>query len=112
MPDTASRCTVDWAPSPDGARVLMAIRGEFDLAPAESVERHLSHLRQCGIPTVLDLRGVDFVDSYGTCVLLRAAVDGRREGWELSMLPPSGRALRVLELCEADGVLPFVSVGR
>ena len=112
MPATASSCTVDWAPSPDGSSVLMAIRGEFDLQPADAVEDHLRHLREHKIPTVVDLRDLRFVDSYGTCVLLRAAVSGRRDGWDLQMLPPSGRALEVLELCEVDRVLPFVTAAR
>jgi anti-sigma B factor antagonist len=60
---------------PDRARVIVAVRGEVDLATADEVQRVLDELRSEGWrDVVVDLREVEFLDSTGLSLLLTADI--------------------------------------
>ncbi len=112
MPDDGSgRYSIDLLPPGDGAGATLTVAGEFDMAPAAELVDRVAPFRDAGTPVTVDLRGLTFLDSYGTCTLLRLARDGAREQWDVRMLPPSGRAWRVVVLCGADDVLPWTQAG-
>jgi anti-sigma B factor antagonist len=82
---------------------VLHLSGEFDLGAVGRVERALD--RALGAPTdrlVFDLRGVSFLDLSGLNTLLRADARARRESFALAVVPPSGRAARILAATHAD----------
>jgi anti-sigma B factor antagonist len=66
---TALTCTTDRGP--DGT-VVLAAGGEIDLSNADSFSAALAGARQeaAGGPLVVDLTGVEYLDSAGLAVLL------------------------------------------
>jgi anti-anti-sigma factor len=84
---------------PDGGRVVVAVRGELDMATIGSVEDALQALREAGSrDVVLDLRALTFVDCAGLNMLLAAGRDARADGWNLAILDGSPALERLLEI--------------
>jgi anti-anti-sigma factor len=68
---------------PERGRVVVAVRGELDMATIGSVEDALQELREAGSrDVVLDLRALTFVDCAGLNMLLAADRDARADGWK------------------------------
>jgi anti-sigma B factor antagonist len=81
--------------------------GELDIATAPRLEQALLHERAPGDRVVLDLAELEFIDSTGLRVIVRA-VDAARTGrWELTLRqgPPAVR--RVFEISGVVRALPF-----
>jgi anti-anti-sigma factor len=86
---------------PDGGRVVVAVRGELDMATVGSVECALRRVREAGSrDVVLDLQALTFVDCAGLNVLLAADRDARAEGWNLAILDGSPALERLLEITD------------
>src|SRR5918998_4974754 len=98
MPESTDRWTLDFQPANQGETARLVISGEFDMAPVPAFEAQMARLHDEGTPVVVDLRGLTFLDSCGTCSLVRAA-------WrapEVRMVRPEGRAWGVIELSAMD----------
>ncbi len=54
---------------------------------------------------VLDLSGLDFVDSFGLGAVVGALKRVRQRGGELALVCPSSRIRRVFEICDLDKIL-------
>jgi anti-sigma B factor antagonist len=105
------------APPPDeftveagrGAGGVLTLRptGELDIATAPKLERALHDGRRPGDEVVVDLAGLEFVDSTGLRVIVHAVEAARRDGWDLRLRhgPPAVR--RVFEIAGVLGALPF-----
>jgi anti-anti-sigma factor len=91
---------------PDGV-VTLRPTGELDIATADKLERALHSDRSPGDQVVLDLAGLEFLDSTGLRVIVRAVEAATREGWDLRLRggPPAVR--RVFEIAGVLGALPF-----
>jgi anti-sigma B factor antagonist len=77
----------------------LAVRGEVDMETAPALDDALADaIRDSAGALVLDLSGVDFHDSSGLQVLLRARALLGREDRELAVVCPFGRVRRVFEL--------------
>lgn len=88
---------VDVVPS-DGEIVVEAI-GELDLHSAEVLEREVITLRAAGHDSiVVDLRGVEFIDSTGLRLLIALHRAAQREGRSLSLVPGPRPVQRIFEL--------------
>ena len=86
---------------------ILALYGELDVASAPVLEKQLKKLQWAGATSiVLDLSGLDFIDSTGLHVLMRA--HRRSPEGQMSLLRGSHRVHRVFELTRTDTVLPFV----
>jgi anti-anti-sigma factor len=84
---------------PDRARVIVAVRGDVDVASVGEVQRVLDELRLEGWrDVVVDLREVAFMDSTGLSLLLTADRDARRDGWDFSIVDGSQPVARLFEL--------------
>lgn len=82
----------------DGAAGL-AVRGQVDMATAPELEERLdAAIRESAGAFVLDLSGVDFLDSTGLRTLLRARGLLGREDRALAVICPYGPVRRVFEL--------------
>ena len=73
--------------------------GELDIDTAAAAEDELRMLRSGGARRILvDLRGLDFMDSTGLRLLLRWDAAARADGFSFALLPAAGPVQRLLEL--------------
>lgn len=94
----------------DGARVLVTVRGELDLAVAGEVEAALLPPVTAGRHAVADLRELEFMDSTGVRVLVAAHLAAQEHGGRFSLVrtAPGSPVRRVLEISGLDTVLEIV----
>ena len=91
---------------PDGDRLVISLRGELDLATAPALASQLDEAGSDGFQElVVDLSGLDFMDSTGLSVLLAAqrAADSKRHGFSLRRGPA-----QVQRVFEVTGLLDRV----
>jgi anti-sigma B factor antagonist len=88
----------------DGTTVVLALRGELDLATVGLVRD--AYARRCaGRPRVIvDLSGLEFMDSSGLRVLLELKAGAGRQ--DLRYVPPGDRVGRLLDM---TGVRPLLT---
>jgi anti-sigma B factor antagonist len=90
----AAGLTVD--PQQDG---VLVVAGELSLAEAPILERHLAEVLATATSTVVvDLAGVEFIDSTGLSVLVRAHQQANERGVEFGVRNPRAQAHRLLSL--------------
>jgi anti-sigma B factor antagonist len=91
-------------------KLVVAVRGELDLATAPQLEAALLPSLREGGSAVLDLRGLDFMDSTGVRVIVAAHHAGQESGGHLALVrtEPEGPVGRVLEISGLDAVLDVV----
>ena len=90
----------------EGSGCVLSLYGELDVASGPILEKKLKRLQWSGAAAiVLDLSGLDFVDSSGLHVLIRAF--HRSPEGQLTLLRGSRNVHRVFELTGTDTLLPF-----
>jgi anti-sigma B factor antagonist len=91
--------------SADG-HVVVALRGELDLATVDRVVRYVSDVidRHDG-PVSADLRGVAFCDACGLGGLIRIAAHAERAGRRLELTEPSWALTRIMRITGVDHLL-------
>jgi anti-sigma B factor antagonist len=83
----------------DGNACVLALTGELSLADASALERRLEQVLTTSATTiVVDLAGVEFIDSTGLSVLVRAQQQASERGIELGVANPNAQAARLLSL--------------
>jgi anti-anti-sigma factor len=86
-----------------GGHVVVALRGELDIADAASVMAVLA--AAAGNPRIIvDLAALVFVDSSGVAALVRGRNLARRAGGDLLLAAPRGPVRRILALTGLIGV--------
>jgi anti-sigma B factor antagonist len=91
----------------DGWTVVEA-RGEIDLYTAPKMKEHLTGLvEQDRARIVVDLGGVDFLDSTGLGVLIGSLKRCREREGDLALAAPSETVLKVLRITGLDKVFPI-----
>jgi anti-sigma B factor antagonist len=98
--------SVDLSTSEYGGHVVVALRGELDIAGAAGVAAALAAVaaRKPGI--VVDLAGLEFIDSSGVAALARGREHARHAGGDLLLAAPRQQVLRVLTLTRLIDVFP------
>lgn len=87
----------------------IALMGELDLANADAVEAELERAAATDCRSiVLDLSQLEFMDSSGVALLMRATQSARADSNRLAIVRPPERVMRVLHLTGAAELLPFV----
>ena len=87
---------------------LIEPAGELDLATASALEAEIERAeRSEAHEIILDLSGLDTIDSTGIWVLIRAARRSRMSGDRLRFLRGTGQIERVMVLCRLHERLPF-----
>jgi anti-sigma B factor antagonist len=88
-----------------GARVF----GALDMEGAPLLEEQLIALLEgARSSVVVDLRGLEFVDSTGLQALMRASVYAREHGLELRFMRGSGQVDEVMRLTRVGDLLPLI----
>jgi anti-sigma B factor antagonist len=94
-------------------RVIVALRGELDIADAVSVAAALAAVAARNLEIIVDLAGLDFIDSNGVAALARGRKHARHAGGDLVLAAPQQQVLRVLTLTRLVEVLHVhASVGE
>lgn len=99
------RCEV--AREQDSAR--MQAVGELDVATVPILRAEIATLRDAGVRRViLDLTGLEFIDSAGLRCILDTDAEAREDGFSIALIqgPPAVR--RVFELTQTQAQLSFI----
>jgi anti-sigma B factor antagonist len=92
----------------EGDAFLLALYGELDLATSGLLERKLQMAESASSGrVVLDLSGLQFLDSTGLHALLRAQKRWEANGREFSLLRGPRAVHRVFELTQTTGLFTF-----
>jgi anti-sigma B factor antagonist len=92
----------------DGTIVLRPI-GELDLGSVPQLESSLRSALDAGARRlVVDLRGLEFMDSTGLTLLMRWRRESRRDGFDLALVRGDARIHRLFELTSMDSLFTFV----
>jgi anti-sigma B factor antagonist len=84
---------------PDRDHVVVAPRGELDMATVGVVDKELRGLREAGFKhLVLDLSGLTFMDSSGLNLVSRWTAEASKGGFEFELEAGSPLIERVFEL--------------
>jgi anti-sigma B factor antagonist len=96
-PPDADSLTCEVRPDRDIVRVRPV--GTLDMATAEVLEEQLRELRSAGFRRmVVDLGGLDFMDSTGLRLVLRWDAAARADGFNVAFVPGSPAVQRVFEV--------------
>lgn len=92
---------------------VVAVVGELDVATAPRLRQELHRVvgagsaPDAGPAVVLDLAGVDFLDSTGLGVIIGILKRVRTQGGDLRLAAAPHRVTRVFEVTRLDRVLPM-----
>ena len=92
-------------------RAVVALRGELDLVDAAAVAAALTAVAAREPQIIVDLAGLEFIDSSGVTALARGRRRAWRAGGDLVLAAPQQKVLRVLaviRLAEAFSVYATV----
>ena len=91
-------------------RAHLTLRGELDLATAPELEQLVNESLDAGNEVVVDLRGLEFMDSSGIRVLVAAHARAARVGARLFVVRPAvGSAVaKIVQVSGLDGELNIV----
>jgi anti-anti-sigma factor len=87
-----------------GGHVVVALRGELDIADAASVMAVLAAAAAGNPRIIVDLAALVFIDSSGVAALVRGRNLARRAGGDLLLAAPRGPVRRILALTGLIGV--------
>ena len=87
---------------------IVSLYGELDLTSAQTLETTLVGLGRDGGSIIVDLSGLEFIDSTGLAVLLRAVTRSRQDSDHLALLRGREQVQRVLQVTGLEDQLPFL----
>jgi anti-sigma B factor antagonist len=88
-------CSVDLNTRECDGRVVVALRGELDVADAANVVAAFAAVAAREREIIVDLAGLEFIDSSGVAALVRVRKQARHAGGDLLL---AARQLRLLAL--------------
>ena len=86
--------------------VIVALRGELDIADAVSVAAALAAVAAREPEIIVDLAGLEFIDSSGVAALARGRKQARHAGGDLRLAAAQQQVLRVLTLTRLIEAFP------
>jgi anti-sigma B factor antagonist len=103
----AKNCAVRIERNLDTVTIWLA--GEFHAGCKDRFQEELGSVLDSLVKTlVLDLRGLQFIDSTGLTVLIQIDAAARDDGFDFMVFCGNGAVRRVLSETGLDGVLPLV----
>jgi anti-sigma B factor antagonist len=97
---------IDVEPQRDTVKLIPA--GELDISTVGELQRELDDLIEAGFGRiVIDLRGVEFIDSTGLHAVLEAHERANHEGWQLALVPGRHAVQQLFEITGTTEQLPF-----
>src|SRR5215212_7322710 len=96
-----------------GGAAVIVLEGELDLAGANALEEELASPEVEAAPAlVLDMRGVDFMDSSGLRVIAVTLQDSQDRGRRFALVPGAAQVMRVFDITRMRERLEFVQDPR
>jgi anti-anti-sigma factor len=92
----------------DATTLVVAPRGEIDLATVDLVREAVEREHQPGEAIVLDLREVGFMDTSGLRYVLELTERAEQDGFGLRLVRGPSAVQRVFEVSGLEARLPFV----
>jgi len=89
-----------------GGQVVVALRGQLDMAEAAGAAAAFTVVAARGPQIIVDLAGLEFIDSSGVAALVRGRNLARQAGGNLLLAAPRQQVLRVLTLTRLVDVFP------
>jgi anti-anti-sigma factor len=90
----------------DGS-TYFTVTGELDIYTAPQLQQALAEESAKGGTLVLDMEGLDFIDSTGIRLLLLAWHESQRDGFNLRMTRGNDNVMRTFEMVGLLDELPF-----
>jgi anti-anti-sigma factor len=87
---------------------VIRVHGEVDVSTVGRIRVAMDAARQEGRTALLDLAGVEFMDSSGLHVLLDASAQVDDSSWAYFIVRPSASVRRLIALTETSDRLPVV----
>lgn len=84
--------------------VIVGLKGDVDLQTSPNARQVLLESVAKGMPVLVDLSGVGYIDSSGVASLVESFQTARKSGQNLALVAVSEGALRVLQLARLDKV--------
>jgi anti-anti-sigma factor len=92
-----------------GRAAVIALHGELDLAGVTVLEQELARLDADGPEVVVvDLRGVEFMDSSGLRAIAMSAFAAQDRGRRFALVPGAAQVMRVFDITRMRHRLDFV----
>jgi anti-anti-sigma factor len=91
----------------DGRTVRIRPVGDLDLAGMSALAEPIEAAQATGMAIVLELDGLDFLDSSGLNLVLATWEAARRDGTPFTLTPGRPNVHRVFQVAGLDDVLPF-----
>ena len=88
----------------EGANLVVAFVGDVDLEHSPKARKVLLESVRRGKRVLVDLSGVDYIDSSGVASLVEAYKLARTRSQDLALASVSASAMRVLQLARLDKV--------
>jgi anti-sigma B factor antagonist len=89
--------------------VRLELSGDIDMATAELLAEGVAQAVAVGATlVVLDMREVAFIDSTGLATILAANAASRRGTFDLAIVQPQDRVMRVFDVSGTTELLPIV----
>lgn len=84
---------------------MLSVAGELDVVGGPELRQSVMvEMREGHTHLVLDLSGVDFIDSFGLGVVVGALKRARLLDGDVQLVVPEPRVRRVFEVCDLDRV--------
>ena len=92
----------------EGEVHVVALSGEIDLSNASEVDEELKRVEATDADAIIvDLTGVEFIDSTGIRLLVTVDARSRADANRVSLVRPPPRVFRILEISGIADRLPF-----
>jgi anti-sigma B factor antagonist len=103
-----------WRSTQRGKTHVVSLIGELDAGASTAVEAELLKLERDGAERiVVNLTGLEFIDSTGIAMLIAAWRRSEQDGDRLRFIPSrSPDVQRLFELCGIDRAFPTVDLGE
>lgn len=87
---------------------VISVSGDLDVVGAPDLRQEVVAAVAGGeVCLILDLTGVEFIDSFGLGVMIGSLKRVRQRDGDLAVVCPEPRVRRVFELCDLDRVMPL-----
>jgi anti-sigma B factor antagonist len=87
-------------------QLVVCLGGELDVAAAATVAAALVQVAVLARQVIMDLEGLEFIDSSGLAALVRARKHAKQAGGDLLLAAPQRQVLRVLAITRLTEVFP------
>lgn len=85
---------------------VISVSGDLDVVGGPELRQEVvAAVADGAVCLILDLSGVEFIDSFGLGVVIGSLKRVRQRGGDLAVVCPERRVRRVFELCDLDRVL-------